>query len=126
MQSKRYPQQTSFWMAIDVYDALQKFFLKDERSMASFLRLAIKKELNSDSVLDINQILTLGHCKKCKKYEKCNRSVNFSMGDNDYHALTEYLINAGFEKATFYRYIAKKELHRLEIEKEKNQTWDIE
>ncbi len=120
MVSKNFPQQLRFCMDINDYDALQKFLIEEERSMGSFLRLAIKKELNSDSMLDINQILTLGHLKKC------NRSVGFDMVYNDFHALTEYLKNDGLEKATFYRYIAKKELHRLEIEKEKNQTWDIE
>ncbi len=120
MMSKKFHQQIGFCMDINDYDALKKFLIEEERSMGSFLRLAIKKELNSDSMLDINQILTLGHCKKC------NRSVNFEIGDNDFNALKEYLKNAGLGKATFYRYIVKKELHRLEIEKEKNQSWDIE
>ncbi len=120
MVSKNFPQQLRFCMDINDYDALQKFLIEEERSMGSFLRLAIKKELNSDSMLDINQILTLGHRKKC------NRSVGFDIRDNDFHALKEYLKNAGLEKATFYRYIAKKELNRLEIEKEKNQTWDLD
>ncbi len=120
MASKKFPKQLRFCMAINDYDALKKILIEEERSMGSLLRLAIKKELNSNSIPDINQILTLGHCKKC------NRSLNFDIGVNDFQALEEYLKNAGLEKATFYRYIAKKELHRLEIEKEKNQTWDIE
>ncbi len=120
MASEKHPQQLRFSMSINDYDALHKILLVEERSMGSFLRLAIKKELNSDSVPDIIQILTLGHCIKY------DRSVGFNICDNDFHALKEYLKNTGLRKATFYRYIVKKELHRIDIEKEKNQTWDLE
>ncbi len=119
MVSEKYPKQIRFSMAFNDYVALKKFLIEEERTMGGFLRFAIKKELNSDSAPDISQILTLGHCIKC------NRSVSFNMRDNDFHALQEYLKNAGLGKATFYRYILKKELHRLEIEKEKNQSWDL-
>ncbi len=122
MASKKFPKQFAFWMNTNDYDVLQKFLLEEERPMASFLRLAIRKELNSDFVPDINQILTLGY-----KDIKDHKQVNFKICDNDSHALNEYLKNTGLGKATFFRYLTKKELIRLETyNKEKTQTWDLD
>ncbi len=121
MAPKKFPNQLCFWMNTDDYDALQKFLLEDERSMASFLRVAIRKELNSD-IPDINQILALGF-----KDKKAQKQVNFMVGDNDYIAIKEYLKINGLAATTFYRYLTKIELQRHETyNKEKNQTWDIE
>ncbi len=114
-------KRLTFWMNSNDYDDLQKVLVEDERSMAGFLRFAIRKELNSDSIPDTNQILILGHRDK-----KDHRQVNFLMDDNEFVALKKYLKNGGLTSATFYRYLTKKELRRLDIEKEKNQTWDIE
>ncbi len=122
MAPKKYPKQITFWMNTNDYDALQKFLLEDERSMASFLRLAIRKELNSDSIPDINQILTLGYKGK-KEYKQ----VGIMMDANEFSAIKEYIKNIGLEATTFYRYLTKKELQRLETyNKEKNQTWDLD
>ncbi len=129
MAQKKFPKQLSFWMNINDYDALQKFLLEDERSMASFLRFAIMKELNSD-IPDINQILALGYIDK-----KAQKQVNITIADNEFSAIKEYLKNNGLAASTFYRYLIKRELHRLETNykektqiynKEKNQTWDLD
>ncbi len=121
MAPKKYPKQIAFWLNINDYDTLQKFLLEDERSMASFLRVAIRKELNSD-IPDINQILALGY-----KDKKAHKQVNFMIADNEFSAIKEYLKNNGLVATTFYRYLVKRELQRLEnYNKEKNQTWDIE
>ncbi len=121
MATRKFPKQLSFWMNINDYDALQKFLLEDERSMASFLRVAIRKELNSD-IPDINQILALGY-----KDKGAQKQVNFTIADNEFSAIKEYLKNNGLAATTFYRYLTKIELQRLETyNKEKNQTWDIE
>ncbi len=121
MAPKKFPNQLSFWMNINDYDALQKFLLEDERSMASFLRVSIRKELNSN-IPDINQILALGY-----KDKKAHKQVNFMIADNEFSALKEYLKNNGLAATTFYRYLTKRELQRLETyNKEKNQTWDLE
>ncbi len=121
MAPKKYPKQIAFWMNINDYDTLQKFLIEEERSMGSFLRLAIRKELNSD-IPDINQILALGY-----KDKKAHKQVNFMVGDNEYIAIKEYLKNNGLAATTFYRYLTKRELQRLEAyNKEKNQTWDLD
>ncbi len=121
MAPKKYPKQIAFWMNINDYDTLQKFLLEDERSMASFLRVAIRKELNS-GIPDINQILALGY-----KDKKAHKQVNFMMSDDEFSDIKEYLKNNGLAATTFYRYLTKRELQRLETyNKEKSQTWDLD
>ncbi len=121
MVSKKFPKQVSFWMSINDYDTLQKFLLEDERSMASFLRVAIRKELNSD-IPDINQILSLGY-----KDKGAQKQVNFMIADNEFSAIKEYLKNNGLAASTFYRYLTKRELQRLDTyNQEKSQTWDLD
>ncbi len=127
--TKKLKVQVGFWMNINDYNSLQKFFSDDERSMSGFLRAEIRKSLNINRCEiehNIKQIMALGDNKRCKNGKKCNLQVNFLMNENELSAIKEYLKNIGIEASTFYRYLTKKELRRLDIEKEKNQTWDIE
>ncbi len=121
MTTKNLTNRLLFLMCINDYDALHKFFREDGRTFATFLRVAIMKEINSYEIdCEINQILALGYNNKCKQ------QVNFRMSDNDYGALKKFLKNVGVSASTFFRYLTKKELRRLDIEKEKNQTWDLD
>ncbi len=122
MRERMLTQRIIFMMRIIDYDALTKFFSEDGRTVSRFLRTAIREELNSYGVeSEINQILALGY-----NNNNCKKQVNFLVSDNDFYALKELFKNADITTSIFFRYIMKKELHRLDIEKEKNQTWDIE
>ncbi len=120
MVSKKFPKQVSFWMSINDYDALQKFFLNDGRTMSTFLRTTIKKVMDSSEIeCNINQIWDAG------RHKKCGRSVKFLMTDNEFNALNKRLKQAELPLSYFFRYLTKNELNRLEFNKEKNQSWDL-
>ncbi len=121
MASRKFPRQVNFWMSINDYDALQKFFLEDGRTMTTFLRTTTRKIMRTSYIENnINQIWNAG------RHKKCGRSVKFLMTDNEFNDLNIRLQDAELPLSSFFRYLTKKELHRLEFNKEKNQTWDIE
>ncbi len=122
MQEKRFTNPVGFFMDTDDFNALKNYFRDDGRKITTFLRVAIRKELDSGEIgYDDNQIWRLGKCINCKK------SFTFKMNNVDLDALRNYLKNTELSISTFCRYLLIRELQRLETyNKEKNQTWDLE
>ncbi len=122
MQEKRFTNSVGFYMDTDDFNALKNYFRDDGRKITTFLRVAIRKELDSGEIgYDDNQIWRLGKCINCKK------NFTFKMNNVDLDALRNYLKNTELSISTFCRYLLIRELHRLKTyNKEKNQTWDIE
>lgn len=108
MTSKRLPKQITFWMDINDYNDIQDFFIEDERTMSTFLRVAIRKELNiGDIESKNNQIMV-----ECQN-ESYKRPIKFLIGVSDFVALKRYLKNGGVSLSAFCRYLVKKELRRF-------------
>ncbi len=121
MASKKFPKMAYFWMDINEYDALNEFLSVDGRMIGPFLRSAVRKELIRDEIeREVNQIIPAGRNTKRKQ------QVGIGLSDSDYSALKKCLLNSKVPVSIFCRHLLKKELCRIEIEKEKNQTWDLE
>ncbi len=123
MAIKILKNQFAFRMSAIDYDVLQKFFLTTGGTMATFLRAAIRDELQIGEIEHkSNQILELGQSTRLK-----TKRVNVLLNDNDSFALKNYLKNSNVSISVFCRYLTKKELARLKIyNAEKNQTWDLD